>query len=131
MTTNELDTITARQLRRILFFVQDGSKTVEELRHELFHVDQQDTPVEIGFGMFERMARLGEEKTVELTAEEWLATYAETAEEHEAARAAYFAQFPDDPRDFEPADDGDTNTGDDYQLAALTQDAITEAGLMW
>jgi len=130
MNTNELDTITAAQLRRILFFVQDGSKTIEELQHELFNVDMQNTPVEIGFGMFERMARLGEDEADELTAEEWQDAYGETAEEHEAARAAYEARFPDDPRGSEAAD-GDTSTGDDYQLAAMTQDTITEAGLMW
>ncbi len=60
MNTNELETITARQLRQILYFVQDGSKTVEELRRDLFKVQQQDTPVSIGFGMFERMAHVPE-----------------------------------------------------------------------
>lgn len=57
MNTNELETITARQLRQILYFVQNGNQTVEELRRELFKVAEQDKPVAIGFGMIARMSQ--------------------------------------------------------------------------
>ena len=59
MNPNELETITARQLRQILFFVMNGNQTIEELRRTLFKVAEQDKPVTIGFGLIERMSHDG------------------------------------------------------------------------
>ena len=51
----ELETITARQLREILFHVDDQDLTVKELRKLLFDAPEQDKPVSIGFSMFVKM----------------------------------------------------------------------------
>ena len=52
----ELETITARQLRSILFNVADQDMTVSELRAMLYKVTEQDKEYAINMGMFHRMA---------------------------------------------------------------------------
>ena len=53
-----IDTITPRQLRKILFHIDNEDMTVKELRARLFvkptdcdGVVSQDTPVDVGFSM--------------------------------------------------------------------------------
>ena len=50
-TRRELDTISARELREILFNLSDDQMTVRELRAKLFEVQEQDKQVSIGFMM--------------------------------------------------------------------------------
>jgi len=52
----ELETITARQLRKILFYM-DEEETIGELRKRLYEVRDQDREVGIYWGMLEAMAR--------------------------------------------------------------------------
>ena len=47
--------ITPRQLREILFYLQNQEMTVRELRQELFEVVEQDEPMEVGHAMFVKM----------------------------------------------------------------------------
>jgi hypothetical protein len=47
----KLETISARELRRILFLITDEEMTIRELRYRLYLVGQQDEQVEVGFGM--------------------------------------------------------------------------------
>jgi hypothetical protein len=51
----EMETITARQLRKILFYT-DETMTIGELRKRLFDVRQQDKEVNIYWGMLDAMA---------------------------------------------------------------------------
>ena len=51
----ELETITARQLRQILFNVVNQDMTVEELRAWLFKVTDQDKEYNVDMAMFHRM----------------------------------------------------------------------------
>lgn len=51
----ELETITVRELRTILFNVIDQKMTIEELRAMLFKVDDQDKEYSIDMGMFHRI----------------------------------------------------------------------------
>ena len=53
--TKEMETITARQLRKILFYT-DETMTIGELRKRLFDVRQQDKEVNINWGMLDAMA---------------------------------------------------------------------------
>ena len=53
--TQELEAITARQLRKILFYI-DETMTSGELRKRLFDVRQQDKEVNIYWGMLDAMA---------------------------------------------------------------------------
>ena len=53
--TKERETITARQLRKILFYT-DETMTIGELRKRLFDVRQQDKEVNIYWGMLDAMA---------------------------------------------------------------------------
>ena len=50
-----MKTITARQLRKILFYT-DETMTIGELRKRLFDVRQQDKEVNIYWGMLDAMA---------------------------------------------------------------------------
>jgi hydroxypyruvate isomerase len=52
----ELETITARQLRSILFNVENQDMTVSELRAMLYNVTEQDKEYNIDMAMFHRMA---------------------------------------------------------------------------
>lgn len=54
-TTQELKTITADQLRQILFFVVDQEMTIEEFRRRLFNSPVSSSEVRISFDMFEKM----------------------------------------------------------------------------
>ena len=67
--TEELDTITARQLRQLLFFANDDM-TVGELRRLLFHVQEQDTPHRVGFGMIARMQQGGNKQQAQARLDE-------------------------------------------------------------
>ena len=53
--TKEMEAITARQLRKILFYI-DETMTIGELRKRLFDVRQQDKEVNIYWGMLDAMA---------------------------------------------------------------------------
>ena len=53
--TKELETITARQLRAILFNLANQEMTVSELRAMLFKVTDQDKEYSIDMGMFHKM----------------------------------------------------------------------------
>ena len=48
-----IDTITPRQLRKILFYIDNEDMTVKELRARLFEIPGiiQDEPVSVGFSM--------------------------------------------------------------------------------
>ena len=50
-TRRELDTISARELREILFHINDDKMSVKELRAKLFDVQNQDEQVSIDFAM--------------------------------------------------------------------------------
>jgi len=52
--TPKTDTITPRELRRILYQLDDQSMTVEQLRKALFDVDNQDEPLSIDIQMFRK-----------------------------------------------------------------------------
>ena len=54
-TTQEIETITADELRNILFHIDNEEKTVKELRRLLFQSPWSGAEVTVGFGMFERM----------------------------------------------------------------------------
>ena len=49
--SEELKTISAKELREILFHITDDKMTVKELRAKLFEVQNQDERVEINFAM--------------------------------------------------------------------------------
>ncbi len=51
LRTGELETISARELRQILFYITDQEMTVEQLRTKLFAVENQDDQKAIGFSM--------------------------------------------------------------------------------
>jgi hypothetical protein len=51
VTREELETISARELRKILFLITNEEMTVKELRYRLYLVEPQDEQVEVGFGM--------------------------------------------------------------------------------
>jgi len=53
--TKEMEAITARQLQKILFYI-DETMTIGELRKRLFDVRQQDKEVNIYWGMLDAMA---------------------------------------------------------------------------
>ena len=48
---NALETISARELREILFHISDDKMTVKELRAKLFDVQDQDKQIAIDFSM--------------------------------------------------------------------------------
>ena len=48
---NQIETITPRQLRKILFYLDDEKMTVKELRKRLFNNDNQDAPVCVDFAL--------------------------------------------------------------------------------
>ena len=50
----EPTTISARELREILFYVENQKMTVEELRHKLFDVKDQDKQENVDMGLFRR-----------------------------------------------------------------------------
>jgi len=47
--------VTARELRLILFCIENQQMTVEELRHLLFDVPDQDSDLIVNFGMFKEL----------------------------------------------------------------------------
>lgn len=49
------NTITARQMREMLFNLDNQQMTVEELRKRLFEVQEQDKPVNVDFSMWRKM----------------------------------------------------------------------------
>lgn len=51
LRTGKLETISARELRQILFYITDQEMTVEQLRAKLFDVENQDDQKAIGFSM--------------------------------------------------------------------------------
>ena len=51
MQKRELETISARELREILFHITDDSMTAKELRAKLYEVREQDEQVIVGFAM--------------------------------------------------------------------------------
>ena len=51
LRTGNLETISARELRQILFYITDQEMTVEQLRAKLFDVENQDDQKAIGFSM--------------------------------------------------------------------------------
>ena len=51
-----IDTITPRQLRKILFHLGNEDMTVKELRAQLFDIPKQDIPVEVSFSMSYELA---------------------------------------------------------------------------
>ncbi len=51
LRTGNLETISARELRQILFYITDQEMTVEQLRAKLFAVENQDDQKAIGFSM--------------------------------------------------------------------------------
>lgn len=50
--------ITVRQIREILFHLEDQSMTVSDLRSMLFNIEEQDAQIKINFAMW----RAAEEK---------------------------------------------------------------------
>ena len=48
---NAIETITPRQLRKILFHIDNEDMTVKELRKRLFDIDNQDAPVNVDFAL--------------------------------------------------------------------------------
>lgn len=44
--------MTARELREILFYIQEQGMTVKELRAKLFNIAEQDAELEPGFSMW-------------------------------------------------------------------------------
>jgi hypothetical protein len=48
-------TTTARQLREILFYINDQNMTVGELRKRLFDVQDQDAPITPQFNMWHKL----------------------------------------------------------------------------
>ena len=55
--TNELITITPRQLREILFYVQDQDTTIAALRAMLYEVPEQNKAYQVGPDMYHKMAK--------------------------------------------------------------------------
>jgi len=53
--TQEIETITADELRRILFHIDNQEMTVKELRRKLYDCASGDSEVRIGFNMFKVM----------------------------------------------------------------------------
>lgn len=53
--TESADTITARDIRAILFMVEDQGLTVKELRDILFRVEDQDKELPIDFALFAKL----------------------------------------------------------------------------
>lgn len=53
--TQEIETITADELRRILFHIDNQEMTVKELRRKLYDCAGGDSEVRIGFNMFKVM----------------------------------------------------------------------------
>ncbi len=51
LRTDKLETISARELRQILFYITDQEMTIEQLRAKLFAVENQDDQKAIGFSM--------------------------------------------------------------------------------
>lgn len=47
--------MTTRELRELLFHLEDQSMTVAELRNMLFKIDDQDTELYPGFGMWRKI----------------------------------------------------------------------------
>ena len=58
MNNTEMDvqTISARQLREILFYLDNQEMTVKELRNKLFDVEQQDKQVDVNFSMYDKLS---------------------------------------------------------------------------
>jgi hypothetical protein len=58
MNSTEMDvqTISARQLREILFYLDNQDMTVRELRKQLFSVELQDKQVEVNFSMYDKLS---------------------------------------------------------------------------
>ena len=48
----ELDKITARQLRQLLYYAADPAMTVRELREVLFDIKDQDAEYDVGFSLY-------------------------------------------------------------------------------
>ena len=46
-----IDTITPRQLRKLLFYFDEQDITVRELRERLFEKENQDMPVHVDFAL--------------------------------------------------------------------------------
>lgn len=54
MTTTQMtnEQITARQLRRALFYLSNQEMTVRELRAKLMDIEKQDEPLKLDFDMW-------------------------------------------------------------------------------
>jgi len=50
-----IQTITPRQLRKILFYLDNQDATVEQLRKQLFDNDNQDIPVSVDHALSARL----------------------------------------------------------------------------
>jgi hypothetical protein len=48
-------TMTTRELREVLFCLEDQQMTVKELRQMLFEVEDQDAELQPGFAMWKRL----------------------------------------------------------------------------
>ncbi len=59
--TNKLETMSARELRELLFWLPDGM-TVEELRATLFAADDLDKQVPVGWGLWPVLTATAEEQ---------------------------------------------------------------------
>jgi hypothetical protein len=46
---------TPRQLREILFYIDDQSMTLREFRKRLFRIEDQDTPIRPGFNVWREL----------------------------------------------------------------------------
>ena len=55
MTENENTPLTARTLRKALFFLADQKMTAEQIRAMLCTVEDQDAPIDPGFSMWLKM----------------------------------------------------------------------------
>jgi hypothetical protein len=53
--TQEIATITADELRQILFHISDQEMTVKELRRLLFDCPKSGAEIAVGHGMFAKM----------------------------------------------------------------------------
>lgn len=54
MNTDETK-LTVRNLRTALYFINNQGMTIEELRHKLFEIEDQDAILEMGFSMWADM----------------------------------------------------------------------------
>lgn len=58
MTTNAAETLTIRELRALLFDLDNQQMTIEELRHLLFDLDNNNETAEAGINHINRAERL-------------------------------------------------------------------------